>query len=326
MFQTNIHIFLQQFDNEIWTEFMLIVSELGRRKSYMFLILFFMFGVEYRRGFIAFQALLWTISVTTWLKHLINYPRPYHVNTDLNLIDFVENKIRLENAEAPTFFSRIPDTTLAQIRAVDGISNGFPSGHTSISLSFWGSIALVFQKNWLKVFAGVFVLLTITSRMFLGQHFLADILAGLFLGSIPLFFIARWMRQKKDFTSWKSFRITKKGRLYFFLLAPLLLAFMPKAHPETIGLLFGLNFGVWFSCKNGFPDSRATWWKRILRSLIAAVTFVAFYYVFKKILPEGEQFVLTIFKLFHHSGFYNYIFEYHLLEAQIVQWKVEYQS
>ncbi len=61
-----------------------------------------------------------------------------------------------------------------------GTSPSFPSGHTFLAISFWG--ALVFLGVIRTLVAVVIVALVMISRLFLGVHYLADMIVGVALG------------------------------------------------------------------------------------------------------------------------------------------------
>ena len=57
------------------------------------------------------------------------------------------------------------------------------SGHTAAAVAIWGGIAVLFRsRRLLQVWGAVFVLLVSLSRMYLGRHFLADVLGGMVEG------------------------------------------------------------------------------------------------------------------------------------------------
>ena len=68
----------------------------------------------------------------------------------------------------------------------------FPSGHAAVSVCFCGILIYLvhsyikntFWRNFLIILFGAWVLFVCVSRMWLGVHFLSDILAGLALGII----------------------------------------------------------------------------------------------------------------------------------------------
>jgi membrane-associated phospholipid phosphatase len=65
-----------------------------------------------------------------------------------------------------------------------GSSPSFPSGHTFLAISFWGS--LVFLGVVRTLVAVAIVLIVMISRLFLGVHYLIDIFVGIGLGLLAL--------------------------------------------------------------------------------------------------------------------------------------------
>jgi membrane-associated phospholipid phosphatase len=69
-------------------------------------------------------------------------------------------------------------------------SYSFPSGHASVSLAVYGTIAFIAARNLANVrarlavlvAAGILILLIGISRLYLGVHFLTDVIAGFSLG------------------------------------------------------------------------------------------------------------------------------------------------
>lgn len=71
---------------------------------------------------------------------------------------------------------------------IDGYS--FPSGHSIISVSFYGYLMTYFiehSKKNILFLPGVFFILGIGfSRIYLGVHYFSDVLAGYSLGALTL--------------------------------------------------------------------------------------------------------------------------------------------
>ncbi len=60
-------------------------------------------------------------------------------------------------------------------------SNGFPSGHAQTTTAFWSALALVRRGGWIPV-AIVMMVLVALSRVYLGVHFIGDVLGGAAIG------------------------------------------------------------------------------------------------------------------------------------------------
>ncbi len=151
------------------------------------------------------------ISLFVILSTLVNYilkdafslPRPFHLREGLNLI------------------------------AAAG--HGLPSGHAQAAVVYWGTLARELRRRWFAGIAGFIVLMVGLSRVYLGVHFPADVLAGWILGGVLLAgFAAAEPRVKDAFQS-----LPRAGRLGAALGGPLLAMGLHPA-PETAGLLGGL--------------------------------------------------------------------------------------
>ena len=89
------------------------------------------------------------------------------------------------------------------LRMVMEKSYSFPSGHAMISVLFFGSIIYLVNKYNLKykkliTFSlSTFILLVGISRIYLGVHYLTDVVGGYLLGFIVLFLIIHLFERKK---------------------------------------------------------------------------------------------------------------------------------
>ncbi|MFQ5553714.1 MAG: phosphatase PAP2 family protein, partial [Thermoplasmata archaeon] len=59
--------------------------------------------------------------------------------------------------------------------------NGFPSGHAQTSTAFWSAIALI-SRGWWILLAVAMITLVAFSRVYLGVHFVGDVLGGVAIG------------------------------------------------------------------------------------------------------------------------------------------------
>jgi len=72
----------------------------------------------------------------------------------------------------------------------------FPSGHSTTAFAVFFCLALFTSQNWLKAGCFVIALLTAYSRVYLSQHFFADIYAGSVVG-VGSAFIIYWLLREK---------------------------------------------------------------------------------------------------------------------------------
>jgi len=79
----------------------------------------------------------------------------------------------------------------------------YPSGHTLTATCFYGTLIILvnkYLKGKLKIFVNIFlvimIILTGLSRIYLGVHYLSDVIAGYILGVIVLIIVYRIFNKK----------------------------------------------------------------------------------------------------------------------------------
>ncbi len=94
----------------------------------------------------------------------------------------------------------------ANLHLVEGVdvhtAHSFPSGHTATAFTIFILLALISNKNWLKLLYFVVAFLIGYSRMYLSQHFLADIYVGSIIAviftSVFYYWVSKWQNPKLD--------------------------------------------------------------------------------------------------------------------------------
>jgi hypothetical protein len=61
---------------------------------------------------------------------------------------------------------------------------GFPSGHVSTAVTFMAGLAVLVGGRWVRATGVAWVALMALSRLYLGRHFIADVLGGVVLGGL----------------------------------------------------------------------------------------------------------------------------------------------
>jgi len=108
----------------------------------------------------------------------------------------------------------------AQVKTVLGYTGGlygFMSSHASNAFGFAVFTSLVFRNKLFTVMIFLFALLTIYSRVYLGVHFISDVVAGALVGSVVGYLVYRlyqfsrykWLKVEKNstaplFPAWES--------------------------------------------------------------------------------------------------------------------------
>jgi membrane-associated phospholipid phosphatase len=91
--------------------------------------------------------------------------------------DALVNALKLILAQPRPYFM---SPTVRGIVATE--SYGFPSGHAGNATAFWGYLALHVRRRWVSIVAATLVLLISLSRLYLGVHYLHDVVGGWALG------------------------------------------------------------------------------------------------------------------------------------------------
>ena len=168
---------IQNIGSEALDVFCKVISHLSSYIGFIFwLIILFVF---YKKKFALTFGTTYGIGVAFnyLLKLIINRPRPYAVDS------MVINKMQ-------------------------AVGQSFPSGH-ALSASIIGCFLVVWiidkvKNKWLKAglisLIAIFLLLVAFSRMYLGQHYLSDTIAGIVLGivySCIAFFVLKKKRKEQ---------------------------------------------------------------------------------------------------------------------------------
>jgi membrane-associated phospholipid phosphatase len=139
---------------------MLALSFLGSTEFYLLIIPLVYWNADSRIAIRSLLALIVSEYMVSFTKQLFREPRPYWTGKVAGLSD------------EPTY--------------------GFPSGHSSNSYTFFGYLASRLKLSWLPNFALALIVLIGISRIYLGVHYVHDVLGGWVLGAIILWAFNRY--------------------------------------------------------------------------------------------------------------------------------------
>lgn len=114
-------------------------------------------GVNRRLGLKLLFALLAGALINALLKELFQSPRPCHV---------------------------APDRV---IPLVIQTGYGFPSGHVMSVVVVWGTVARTVRRGWVYGLVAALVVAMAWARVYLGVHYLHDVIGGAVLGGVVLY-------------------------------------------------------------------------------------------------------------------------------------------
>lgn len=248
--------------------FMESISFLGRIEFYLIVLPFIFWCLDRSAGFRSLLMLIFVDLAGSNLKLWFHQPRPYWIG---------------------------------DVKAISTeISYGLPSTHSSDSLGVWGYLSYRARRNWLKVLASLLIFLIGLSRLFLGVHFLHDVIIGWLIGLLVLWIfttyedrISRWASRQSfgnisaaafllslviiaigiatqfflkgivDPTSWSSFSTQSRNPTYTYTLA---------------GALFGAMTGMALMRRRANFLCDGVWYLRIFRYLVGIIGLLIFYF------------------------------------------------
>jgi membrane-associated phospholipid phosphatase len=98
-----------------------------------------------------------------------------------------------------TFHSPRPYWMDPRIHAFAGAANyGLPSGHALYAALVWPFVAGTLGRRWAWALAMLLVLLVSVARVYLGVHFISDVIAAWAVAAGLLWCLARWQRRAVD--------------------------------------------------------------------------------------------------------------------------------
>ena len=167
--EEKIIIWLQSFSNNFYDIFFQSVSYLVSWVGAIFVFLSILIFINKKYALCMGLGYVISVGINYIIKVIVARPRPYVANSEI-------------------------------INKLTTVGESFPSGHgLSVIFIVLSILALMhllnkqgkfnlYNKTWFKVlcyiYAGLLIVLTMLARMYLGQHYLSDILVGLALGGL----------------------------------------------------------------------------------------------------------------------------------------------
>ena len=166
----------------------------------------------------------------------------------------------------------------ADIMDISAQGYSFPSGHSTNSATFYGSIAVFLKKKWIWIAAVVVTLLVGISRFSVGVHYPTDVLAGWAVGILIVAVMS--ILQSK---------VQRKWILYLALIicsVPGWFYCRSNDYFNGVGMMIGFFGGVLFEDKFvKFKETRK-WYRIILRVAVGGALFVGLNSLLKLPFPK----------------------------------------
>lgn len=246
------------------------VTRLGYTPVYAALMLFLAFAVRLRPAMAVLLGLLIGGIVTEGLKASVAFPRPDHI-VQLQTASSAQS----DRFDARGFWHLPTAEARAAVRATPGVSYGFPSGHVSVATAFCLGVVLIYRWRLFLPFALIWPLVMGLSRMYLGRHFLADVLGGLAVGVVAAAsaaLVLRWLDRPREPTrQLRRLALLCGTTLALVIVTP----FTSLLDPENVGRLTGL-IGIYAGLTvKGFPVESGRLRHRAGRFVTAVLIYLA---------------------------------------------------
>ncbi|MCB9421771.1 MAG: phosphatase PAP2 family protein [Ardenticatenaceae bacterium] len=186
---------------------------------------------------------------------------------------------------------------------------GVPSGHTQLTTVIYGLVAVWYKRAWLTWLAVFMIVAMGLSRIYLGVHFVHDVVAGFLIGLIILISYFAWRRYSggrfdKLFLGRKLFWavIIPLGLAVAYVIARLIIGdpntavpwakFIPDAElnglegmATAIGTLLGFGIGVNLEASRTRFLVAGPIWQRAVRYVLGLVVTLVIYLGLRAVFP-----------------------------------------
>ncbi len=276
-----------------------LVSLIGSVAILTLLVAVVYWCVDTRLGIRMGIALLVANNIYSILKLAFHSPRPY----------WIDPNVKAWGSEA---------------------SFGFPSGHSLMAVSIWGILGLNSKQSRWIVASILMIFITGISRIYLGVHFLSDVLAGWFLGFVLLGLIyavekpvSEWITREKPsrvffISALFGFAFIAMGYIFYARLNPwqYLADWLPEyksiINPvmlrdviDSAGIFVGFTAGAcWLtSIKSqiGTFTANGNWKQLIWRCVVGIAGILFLYGSLGMIIPHGETISVWVLRFLRFS-------------------------
>ncbi len=190
--------------------FFIWLSELGGEILYIALLLIVYWAFNKKEAIIATFILLFSVVSNFWLKVMIANERPPPSNW-------------LPGVDAPNYST--------------------PSGHAQNSATIYGWITARVKTWWMALIAVTIVGLVGISRIYIGVHYLEDVLLGWGIGIITVLAFIYLERPARTFVSRYNPQHLLVGVMFIGFLITLIASLLPQPPNDNFGAYGGMTMG-----------------------------------------------------------------------------------
>lgn len=258
--------FIQSFQNGFFTFFFGFISFLGEEYVYIVLLGIIYYGYKKELGeFLAFS-LFTTAGINTIIKGLVSAPRPFEKYPN-----------RIENLR--------PDTATG---------HSFPSGHTQNFTTFLFAESFYTGKQTMFIVSGVLAVLMALSRMYLGVHFLEDVVTSIALGiGLAYVFYKLFFKFNKSSQSLYKLYIS-----IIVIMTPFLFILDGEDFFKSYGLLLGFTIAMFIEKTYINFTNDVSMKHRIIRVAIGLIVMLSVQLGFKAVFGMFAEDGTTLMNIF----------------------------
>ncbi len=236
-------------------ELMLLVTKFGEETAFLVAALIVFWCVDKNRGYYTLAVGFFGTIITQVMKLMCRIPRPW--------------------VQDPNF------TVVGDAKEAAG-GYSFPSGHSQSSIGTFGAIASGMKKRWLQIIFIVICVLVPISRMYLGVHFLSDVLVGSGV-SLALICVLRFVRDGKYIPHvLGALAAASVGFVLYVELFPFAEGLDPHNYESALknsytllGAIIGINAAYWIDKIWVNFQVKAIWWAQILKVVVGLLLVLA---------------------------------------------------
>ncbi|MDR0425988.1 MAG: phosphatase PAP2 family protein [Clostridiales bacterium] len=260
MFELSLVKALQAIGNPFLDYLMFGLTYLGDELFFMAVALILYWCVDKRFGFKVMNVFIVSAAVVEGFKNIFDRPRPYEEGA--------------KSIFEPT----------------DGGS--MPSGHTHTIANLSTQTALRWRKRPLIILGAVLTAVVALTRLYLGQHYLTDVLVGAALGLGLAWGVSLLFELLKD----REDKIVFVVLPLCFLLAVVLraLGFDNEKLFTVLGVYPALCIGYYAEKRYIRLNVRTVWYKNLCKIFIGGIAVGVFYFL-PDLLPLPQEVMLTEF-------------------------------
>jgi membrane-associated phospholipid phosphatase len=258
-------------------DFFLIMTQFGSELIFIGVLLILYWAVNKEEAILATYVLVAAILVNYWLKYIIAKERPPASNY-------------YPGADYPNYST--------------------PSGHSQFSATLYGWFAVRIKRWWMVLIAVILTTLVGVSRIYLGVHFLEDVLLGWGIGLLTIIVFVYLEKPARNFLGRYRQEYLLLGLAIIGIAMSVIASLLPEPPYDnfgaigglTIGLALGLTFERRFVNFTVEPVNGQKW-RLVLRVVIGLVIVVGLMLGLKVVFPlEDLWFRALRYTLIAFSG------------------------